>query len=391
MIEFSEAYDIVMNSAFFTGTEEVSFRGSAGRVLAGDITSDIDLPPFNKSAVDGFACRRSDLGSDLEIMETIAAGCAPSKVLRGGECSRIMTGAVVPEGCDMVFMVEESIILPSGKVRFTGVSARNNISVRGEDVKMGDTVLKQGRLIRPQDISVMASVGCTSLTVSLMPKAAVISTGDELVEPFEKPGPSKIRNSNAYQLLEQIASAGAIGTYCGIVRDDEDETYAVIKSALSVSDIVIITGGVSMGDFDFVPSVLEKAGVKIKFSRVNIQPGKPTTFGVHSGALVFGLPGNPVSAFIQFEMLVRPLIYRMMKCYWKPFTVSLPMKEAFTRRSAGRQAMIPVMITGDGMVSPIEYHGSAHISALVNADGIIAVPPGKLRLEKGETVNVRQI
>jgi molybdopterin molybdotransferase len=302
-----------------------------------------------------------------------------------------MTGAAVPEGCNVVFMVEDSLILPSGKVKFTGSLGRNNISVRGEDVKTGDTVLKQGRLIRPQDISVMASVGCTSLTVSRMPVISIISTGDELVEPFEKPGSSKIRNSNSYQLLEQVTRAGAIGAYLGIARDDEDETYAVIKNALSVSDIVIITGGVSMGDFDFVPSVLERAGVKIKFSRVNIQPGKPTTFGVHSDALVFGLPGNPVSAFIQFEMLVRPLIYRMMNCSWKPFIVPLPMKEAYTRKSAGRQALIPVMITDNGMVSPVEYHGSAHISALVNADGIIAVPSGTLRVEKGETVNVRQI
>ncbi len=391
MIEFSEAYETVMNSAFFTGTEEVSFSGSTGRVLAGDITSDIDLPPFNKSAVDGFACRRSDIGSDLQILETIPAGFTPLKVIGNGQCSRIMTGAMVPEGCDMVFMVEDSSMLPSGKVRLTRESDRNNISVRGEDVKKGDTVLKHGRLIRPQDISVMASVGCTSLTVSLRPKVAVISTGDELVEPFENPGSSKIRNSNAYQLLEQIASAGAVGTYHGIARDDEDETFAVVKSAISGSDIVLITGGVSMGDFDFVPSVLERAGVKIKFSRVNIQPGKPTTFGVHSDALVFGLPGNPVSAFIQFEMLVKPLIYRMMNCSWKSFTVPLPMKETFTRRSADRMALIPVMITEDGMVSPVEYHGSAHISALVNADGIIAIPSGKLKVEKGEIVNVRQI
>jgi molybdopterin molybdotransferase len=391
MIEFSEAYETVMNSAFFTGTEEISFSGSTGRVLAGDITSDIDLPPFNKSAVDGFACRRSDMGSDLGILETIAAGSIPSKTVKRGQCSRIMTGAAVPEGCDVVFMVEDSLILPSGKVRFTGSICRDNIAVRGEDVKMGDTVLKQGRLIKPQDISVMASVGCTSLTVSCKPLISIISTGDELVEPYEKPGSSQIRNSNSYQLLEQITRAGAIGKYNGIARDDEEETYAVIKNVLSGSDIVIITGGVSMGDFDFVPSVLERAGVKIKFSSVNIQPGKPTTFGVHSDALVFGLPGNPVSAFIQFEMLIRPLIYRMMNCSWKPFILPLPMKEAFTRKSAGRNALIPVMITDDGMVLPVEYHGSAHISALVNADGIIAVPSGILRVEKGEIVNVRQI
>ena len=146
-----------------------------------------------------------------------------------------------------------------------------------------------------------------------------------------------------------------------------------------------------MGDFDFVPEVLERAGVRIKFSKIKIQPGKPTTFGVHPDALVFGLPGNPVSAFLQFEMLVKPLIYRMMNCSWKPLTLLLPMKDTYVRRSADRQALVPVMISDDGMVTPVEYHGSAHISALIPADGIISIPSGQLRVEKGEIVSVRQI
>jgi molybdopterin molybdotransferase len=391
MIEFSEAYETVMNSAFDTGTEVISFTGSTGRVLAGDIISDMDLPPFNKSTVDGFVCHRDGLGSDFEIMETIAAGRMPSLPVNKGQCSRIMTGAAVPEGCNMVFMVEDSEVLHSGKVRFTGSFSKDNISVKGEDVRTGDTVLKQGRLIKPQDISVMASVGCTSLTVSRMPRVSVVSTGDELVEPFEVPGQSQIRNSNAYQLLEQITHTGAVGTYLGIARDDEDATYDLVKTAISKSDIVLITGGVSMGDFDFVPEVLERAGVRIKFSKIKIQPGKPTTFGVHPDALVFGLPGNPVSAFLQFEMLVKPLIYRMMNCSWKPLTLLLPMKDTYVRRSADRQALVPVMISDDGMVTPVEYHGSAHISALIPADGIISIPSGQLRVEKGEIVSVRQI
>jgi molybdopterin molybdotransferase len=391
MIEFSEAYETVMNSAFNTGTEVIAFTGSTGRVLAGDVTSDMDLPPFNKSTVDGFACRRSDLGFELEVLETIAAGRMPLKAVSPGQCSRIMTGAAVPEGSDMVFMVEDSEVSNLGRVRFKGIHSKDNIAFSGEDVKSGDTVLNRGRLIKPQDIPAMASVGCTSLTVSRMPLVSVISTGDELVEPFDKPGPSQIRNSNAYQLLEQITQAGATGTYLGIARDDEDATYDLIRHAISQSDIVLITGGVSMGDFDFVPSVLERAGVRIKFSKIKIQPGKPTTFGVHPDALVFGLPGNPVSAFLQFEMLVKPLIYKMMNCSWKPFTFPLPMNETYFRRSADREALIPVIITDKGTVSPVEYHGSAHISALIPAQGIISLPSGKLSIEKGEIVNVRQI
>jgi molybdopterin molybdotransferase len=155
--------------------------------------------------------------------------------------------------------------------------------------------------------------------------------------------------------------------------------------------MVIITGGVSMGDFDFVPSVLERAGVKILFTRVAVQPGKPTTFGIHPGAVIFGLPGNPVSSFIQFEMLVRPLLSKMMDFDWQPLSINLPMNEKFMRRITDRMAFIPVTITDDGFVSTVEYHGSAHISALHEAYGIITMPVGKQVFEKGEIVSVRPI
>ncbi len=391
MIEFSEAIEIVLKSVIPTGSETVSFADSPGRVLAKDIFSDINMPPFNKATVDGFACHSEELGSDMEIVETIAAGRIPIISPASGQCSRIMTGAAVPPGCDIVFMVEHSLIQASGKVKFTGTSSKDNISPLGEDIKTGDCVIKRGRLLKIQDVPVLASVGCTLVEVKKMPVISVISTGSELVEPEEKPGIAQIRNSNGWQLLSQIKRAGAMGRYMGIAHDDKEETFNIIEKALSESDIVILTGGVSMGDFDFVPSVLEKAGVNILFSRVNVQPGKPTTFGIHPKALVFGLPGNPVSAFVQFELLVRPLIYRMMDCSWKPLTFPLRMKESYSRRSPDRQAFIPVSITDDGMVLPVEYHGSAHISSLVDADGIIAVPSGIKSIEKGEMVDVRQI
>lgn len=146
-----------------------------------------------------------------------------------------------------------------------------------------------------------------------------------------------------------------------------------------------------MGDFDFIPSVIEKAGVRILFSRINVQPGKPTTFGIHPEAVVFGLPGNPVSGFVQFELLVRPLIYKMMGYTWDPLIIPLPMKDSFSRRPVDRKVFIPVAITKEGTVSPVEYHGSAHISSLTVADGIIALPAGKNTIDKGEIVNVRQV
>jgi molybdopterin molybdotransferase len=391
MISFEKAYDIVINSCFRMGTEAIHFADSLNRILASDVLSDIDMPPFNKSSVDGFACKKSDLGNDLEIIETIPAGNWPAKSIERNQCSCIMTGAPVPSGADCVIMVEETEKLPSGKVKFTGSFKRNNIALKGEDIHNGEVVLKLGRRIKPQDIAVLASVGQVSVTVSMTPKIAVISSGSELVEPGVIPGPSQIRNSNASQLIAQVDRAGATGKYYGIAEDDEDKTLAIVEKAISENDIVILTGGVSMGDFDFVPKVLEQAGVKILFTRVAVQPGKPTTFGLHPRAVVFGLPGNPVSSFIQFELLIRPLISKMMGNEWHQVGIKLPMNEKFTRRIAERLAFIPVTITEDGFASPVEYHGSAHISALHEADGIIEMPIGKLKFEKGEIVSVRQI
>lgn len=391
MITFEKAYEIVMSSAFSTGTEEIPFTESLNRILSADVTSDTDMPPFNKASVDGFACKKSELNHELEIIETIPAGKAPEKTIGVRQCSRIMTGAPVPGGADCVIMVEDTEIMPSGKVKFTGSFTKENFAVRGEDVKKGDVVLKAGIAIRPQDIAVMAAVGHTSVSVSKIPRIAVISSGSELVEPSEIPDASQIRNSNAYQLIAQAGRTGAHAKYYGIAKDDEVETFIIVRKAISENDLVILTGGVSMGDFDFIPAVLERAGVSIKFTRVAVQPGKPTTFGVHPQAIVFGLPGNPVSSFIQFELLVRPLVYKMMGHDWHPVEQSLPMKKSFSRKFAERMALVPVLIDKQGLVSPVEFHGSAHISALHAADGIISVPAGVNNIEKGEIVSVRQI
>ncbi len=388
-ISFEEAYNIVMNSAFSVGGETIPFKESLNRILEDDVTSDIDLPPFNRATVDGYACRRKDLGNEMEVLEIIPAGQVPLKTIHHNQCSKIMTGAVVPDGADTVFMVEYSEQTVSGKVRFTGSFTKENISVQGEDVMTGDTVLRQGTLIRPQEIAIMATVGCTQVRASRKVRIAVISSGDELVEPTEKPGMAGIRNSNAYQLMAQIEKAGATGKYLGIVADDENETLRMLKNALSDSDIVLLTGGVSMGDFDFIPSVMERAGINILFTRVKVQPGKPTTFGIHSNALVFGLPGNPVSSFVQFELLVKPLLCKMMGYDYKAFTVPLQMGSDFSRKAADRLGWIPVSITDNGHVLPVEYHGSGHISSLSAATGLVALQIGKHKLEKGEVVSVR--
>jgi molybdopterin molybdotransferase len=302
-----------------------------------------------------------------------------------------MTGAIVPDGCDFVFPVEDSVDISGGFVKFTGIMTKANISWRAEDLKAGEMVLGKFKYMNPQDIAVLASVGKTMVSVSGKPRVAVLSTGDELVEPDRKPELSQIRNSNGWQLVAQAERAGARAKYYGIAPDDEGLTFTLISRAIDENDIVILTGGVSMGDFDFVPAVLKRAGAKLLFDQINVQPGKPTTFGVHDRAVVFGLPGNPVSAFIQFETLVRPFINLTMGYSWKPLIYKAEMAERYERKSASRFGWIPVKVNEEMKAVAVDYHGSAHISAFPYADGIIGIEAGRKFVEKGEEVSVRQI
>ncbi len=267
MITFEEAYGIVMKYVFETETETIAFSDTWGRILDENIASDIDMPPFNRSAVDGYACNRIDLTNDLDLIEVVQAGKEPLRTVGEKQCSKIMTGAIVPGGCDVVFMKEESEILHDGKIRFTGIDPKLNISYKGEDVRKGDVVIKKGKYIQPQDIALMASVGHTSVRVKKKPVIGIISTGDELIDPSGYPALSQIRNSNASQLAAQVKRAGGTAVDFGIAPDDETVTFGIIEKAIKECDIVIITGGVSMGDFDFVPAVLERAGVKILFDQ----------------------------------------------------------------------------------------------------------------------------
>jgi molybdopterin molybdotransferase len=314
----------------------------------------------------------------------------PEKSIHKGECARIMTGAAVPDGADYVFMVEDSEE-SDNRVKFLGRVSKDNIAKKGEDIKGGDIVLRKGRVIRPQDIAVMATVGTVDVLVARKISVAIISTGSELVEPHDIPGKGQIRNSNAYQLITQVIRAGADAIYYGIAKDDEAETFEIVSRAIAECEIVLLTGGVSMGDYDFVPEVLKRAGVSILFDRVSVQPGKPTTFGVHNDALIFGLPGNPVSSFVQFELFVRPLIHRSMGSDWRPESFRFPMASPYKRRHTDRLAWVPVKLDGKGGVVPVDYHGSAHISALPDSFGMINIEIGVSEINKGELVDVRQI
>jgi molybdopterin molybdotransferase len=392
MIKFDTAYNIVMESAFSTGAEETYFMESAGRILLNPVKSDIDMPPFDRSKVDGYACRQADLGKEMMIIEVVAAGKLPEKSVGQGTCSRIMTGAALPQGADYVFMFEESEPAGENMIRYRGRATSNNISLRAEDVMSGEVVIKPGCIIRPQEIAIMAMAGCTRIHVGKKARIGIISTGSELIEPDKKPAAAEMRNSNAWQLLAQTERAGGAGKYYGIVADDKESIKARIEEALGENDVVLITGGVSAGDFDLVPGVLDDLGLKMQFDSVAVQPGKPMKFYTGNRKIVFGLPGNPVAAFVLFEVMVRPLIAKMMGAtVTQSVNLNLVLGTDFSRKGADRMAWIPVSVNKQGEVIPLEYHGSAHISSLHEATGLMSVPQGQSWIQKGETVSIRPV
>jgi molybdopterin molybdotransferase len=391
MILFEQALEIVSGVSFRVEQERIGFKETIGRILSEDIASDIEMPPFDKSAVDGYACRKSDLYNELEVIEVIPAGKAPEKEIIKDQCAKIMTGAPLPAGSDAVIMVEDVEELSQNRIRYKKEKVKNNICFKGEDIRTGEVVLKAGTIIQPQHIAVMATAGCVNPLVFRRIKVAVISTGDELVEPDAIPSLSQIRNSNAYQLLTQAKKIGAEAEYLGIALDNEESTRMIIVSAFEKADVVLLTGGVSMGDFDFVPQVLTELGVEIKFKSIAVQPGRPTVFGTKGSQFIFGLPGNPVSSFVQFELLVKPLIYKISGYNHQPLNLKIPLGKDYTRKRSDRLSIVPASINENGEAVALEYHGSAHINSLTEAHGLIFVPLGQTTINKGEKVDVRLI
>lgn len=390
MISFEKSLSIVLSSAIELDMETVPLRKACGRVLYNDIHSDIDMPPFNKSAMDGYACRFDDLGKPLIVVETIAAGITPLEKILKGECAKIMTGGVVPEGADCVVMIEHTEMRDE-KVIVNKKSSARNICYRAEDVKAGEIVLQKGTLITPAEIAVLASVGCDPVPVSRQPVIGIIATGSELVEPSQKPENAKIRNSNSYQLYDQAKQAGYKPVYLGIVKDSPKSLGDIIERNISEVDVFLFSGGVSMGEFDYVPEVLLEKGFELLFRKVAIKPGKPTVFGKKNNTFVFGLPGNPVSTFIMFEIFVKPFCNKLMGSNNNPHKISARLTETIKRKKSDRLTHIPVKINSEGKVTPVKYHGSAHIHALTHSNGFIVIPIGVNTILAGEYVKVTMI
>jgi molybdopterin molybdotransferase len=387
MISYEKAFEIIMNSAFTLEKESVELARCLNRVLAEDIKSDIDMPPFNKSAMDGYACRREDFHESLAVIETIPAGYRPQKTVQKNECSKIMTGAIVPQGADCVVNVENTEAIPDNKIRITDYNTPVNICYQGEDIKRGEFVLSKGTLILPQHIAVLVNAGISAVPVYRKPRVSIITTGSELREPGETLPEGCIRNSNSYQLIGQVQRMFIEPDYLGIADDTENSLNLLIQKALSRSDVVLLSGGVSMGDYDLVPAVLTANHVNILFNMVAMQPGKPLTFGTKDKTTIFAFPGNPVSTFLPFEIMAKPFIYKLMGYDYHAKTFPSIAGVDFTRKRSERKTFVPVKIE-NGEAFPIEFHGSAHINSLCNAEGFISFPLGVLEINKGETIQV---
>ncbi len=372
-------------------TEVVDLESCFNRILQEDIFADGDMPPFHKSAVDGYACHSEDLANELEVQETIQAGTVPSKTIGKNQCSKIMTGAMVPAGCDCVFMVEDAEETGENRVRCTNPNTRKNICYQGEDYLTGEILIRKGTIINVSQMAVLAGVGKTKVKVSAMPNIAVIATGSELVEPHEKPQPGKIRNSNARQLVSQLQKMNLEASYQGLAKDNFEELTTLFRKILETHDFVIFTGGASVGDFDFIPEILQQQGFEIFWTRTGMKPGNPMTFSQKGEKYVIGLSGNPVSSLVQFELIAKPAIYRLLGAEYRPPRIKAPLSFNFKQKKAERLILIPVTINANGEVESIPFNGSAHINSLVYANALMEVQPGQTEINLGENVYVRPL
>jgi molybdopterin molybdotransferase len=360
-----------------------------GCLLAEDITSDLDLPPFDKAMMDGFALRSADLRdgtAELTIIEEIPAGKTPTKTVGTMQASRIMTGAPTPVGADAVVMIENCQIDGNRvRVQEPRIKARLNILDRAKEMRNGETVLRAGTTLRPQELGLLAAVGRTSVLLQRPARVAVLPTGDEIVPPDVKPGPGQIRNSNGAMLVGQVQRAGGVPTFLGIARDEAAHLRTLISQGLE-SDVLILSGGVSAGKLDLVPGVLEELGVKALFHKVAMKPGKPVLFGVKDNKLVFGLPGNPVSSLVCFELFVRVAIRRLMAQDPGPswiIAATLAKDYAYrTDRPTYHPAWLHMTEHGP-RVEPVPWFGSPDLRGVMSANAFMVIQPGDHQFKAG--------
>ncbi len=393
MLTYNEALTRILAQVTPLPAAETQLEEALGLILGEAIVSPIDLPPFANSSMDGFAVRASEVQSPpttLPVAGDIPAGALSIPALRPGTTLRIMTGAPLPEGADAVVPVEETETQPSGSVTFlTAAISGDCIRPAGEDVAAGSVVLTAGTRLRPAGIGLCAAVGRSTVRVNPRPRVAIISTGDELVSPGQPLEQGQIYNSNAYSLAAQVKEAGGIVTHRLSARDTPESLREAFDQCAG-ADLLLTSGGVSVGDFDYVKAVFAERGT-VDFWRVAIRPGKPLAFGHWGSTLFFGLPGNPVSSLVTFELFVRPALRRLLG----HSDTSRPLISARLTEDAvhnpGRQSFLRAVATqtaGGTTVRPLSRQGSGMLGAAAEANALLIMPTDLSVLSAGTTADV---
>ncbi|MBI3247613.1 MAG: molybdopterin molybdotransferase MoeA [Deltaproteobacteria bacterium] len=397
MISVHDALSLILDTVTPLAGERIGLLDAVGRVLLEDIRSEREVPPFANSAMDGYAVREEDLHditpdvpAALEVLEVIQAGAVPHHTVTSGAASKIMTGAVMPPGADTVIRVEDTEE-HAGRVWIKrGERAGAHVRASGEDIRRGQTVLEKGRVLRPADIGLLASVGRGFVLVRQRPRVAILSTGNELVEIDEPLHPGQIVNSNAYTLAAAVQELGGQPVPLPIARDTLGEIRAALNEAVR-HDVVLSTGGVSVGDFDFVKEAMDELGIRRLFWQVAQKPGKPLTFGLLRERPYFGLPGNPVSALVCFYLYAQPALARMMG-HEKPFppVVSATVGEDIAKAKGLTEFVRCRLASAHGHyeVHSTGSQSSGVLSSLSLGEGLIIGAPELALLPKGMSVKV---
>lgn len=373
--------------------ETVDLAASLGRVLAEEVVADRDYPPFHRSTRDGFAVRAADLvqvPASLKRLGEIKAGEAYSGTIRAGECLQIMTGAPVPAGADAVVMIEHTDLQGEQVVIKRSVEPGENVVPRGSEARQGSPLLCPGTLIGYAEVSLLGQVGKARVQVYRRPRVAVLSTGDEVVDVDAQPGPSQIRNSNSYSMAAQVALCGGQSVLLGNARDDLAELERLICRGLE-EDLLVLTGGVSMGKYDLVEVVLRRLGAHFYFDAVAIRPGRPAVFGFCRGKFVFGLPGNPVSTMVTFELLVAPAIALLSGAPAPPLRFLKARLAEPVRQKTRLTLFLPARLEwqdADVTVRAQPCQGSGDVVALARSNCFLVVPDNITELVAGSWVDV---
>lgn len=397
MLSVREAIGIVKEQTRALPPEEIELEAAPGRVLAEDVIADTDLPPFDRAQMDGYALRAADVGvvpARLRVVGEAAAGRGWHQTLRAGEAVRIMTGAPVPAGADSVQQVEvTSESDEGGAVEISKATVPGQFIIRrASEIRRGETVLLRGEEINAARMAVLASFGYAKIRVGARPRVAVLATGTELVPVTERPGRDEIRDSNTFSLGAYAAIAGARVERLKLASDDLDVLKREIKGAAERVDALVLSGGVSMGVYDFTKSALQSLGAEIFFERIRLRPGKPTVFGRLGRTLVFGLPGNPVSVSVTFNLFARTALRVMQGALQPEMKESRALLSRSVRGAVERESFLPAQLstdeTGRLLAEPLKWGGSSDFVAFARATSLINVPEGVKMLEAGEAVRV---